>query len=184
MSAELIIAAELLKNPLVAEALTLLGSTLVLVFTDRQRQWFRERDEGKCQFPTKVTKRKGEIDSYEVCGSPIDEIHHIVPQRWASLVLGWLWEQIDTGENGVGLCKKHHRDFIHKDMASAVRWFWVDKKAIEKVLENRKRLCERGKRYWDTKWDSVLLHIAATRTAEFEAEFPRRRNGHHTEHDE
>lgn len=183
MSAELIIP-ELIQNPLVVEAITLISSTFVLIFTDRQRQWFRERDEDQCQFPTKVKKKGREIASYEVCGAPIDEIHHIVPQRWASLVLGWLWPDIDSGENGIGLCKHHHRNFIHKDMANAMKWYWIDHKAIEKVFEKRAELCKRGKKYWNDAWDSVLLHIAVTRTAAFETEFPVKRNNHHTSDDE
>lgn len=122
-------------------------------FTKHQRRWILGRDNWVCA----------------LCGSAtMLHVHHIVPQRWARVVLGWSAEQINTPYNGVTLCARCHvgpsRHCIHPDMMRARRLYPYDRESYKLVFGYRDMLCSEKIPYWNTKFDSFLAKTAAQRS--------------------
>lgn len=135
-------------------------------YSQLQRAWIRERDEGKCQFPVSSSPK-----GYTPCGRTEHlEVHHVSPQRWSRERLHWSDEQIDSAENGLTLCEQHHQRVIHgPDMPLARANFHKDKGSFKKAFANREALIAQGLIYWNNCWDEVMKMIAHVRTLRFTA---------------
>lgn len=154
--------------------LAAVGSAIWLArnaFTSRQKKWFKERDEYRCQFPVDFSDR-----TYKPCGRPNNlEIHHVSPQRWSKDMLRWNSDQIDAPDNGITLCRQHHQDVIHgPDMPLARANYHRDKKSYKKAFRNRNELMNAGKKYWDDRWDQVFQRIVNSRNGRFDMPWPKK----------
>ncbi len=142
--------------------------------TKKQREWI-----------VRAWQRVYGIDG-KVCGFPVIrnerfylhgkvakvQVHHIVPRGWASFVLGWTEQQINSPLNLIPLCEKHHiargvrgLDYlnevvpaIHPDMEIARRGYTGKEHptSYDFAFENRAKMMERREPYWNTDWDNAL----------------------------
>jgi HNH endonuclease len=146
--------------------------------TDKQKNWVRDRDDNRCNFPTHWTD-----SSYDRCGRrrlfTEVHVHHIVPYSWAARRLLWTPEEINNPYNLITLCKNHHFAYVHgTDMRDIFQKYRDNKDAYREMFARRRKLTDEGIPYWDTQWDDIFKRIAEGRTDRYvasTAEFPMRR---------
>ena len=134
-----------------------------MAFTEKQREWFHERDGGKCMFHERKF-RKGKWVWVRCNSTKKLAVHHVVPARWAKAHLpGW---NKDIPTNGIVLCRKHHC-WVHPDLVEAFAQYHNDPKSFEKMLERRDLLVLKGEIYWVADWDWMLRRLAQKNTFRF-----------------
>jgi hypothetical protein len=147
-------------TPLIALAPLGLG-ILGLAYSDKQKKWFHERDDERCQL------EKAKVP-HECNGSvklPVEKrknhVHHIIPQRYAEEVG---IKNPDTDLNGILICKNIHvgddPNVIHPDIAKA-----KTKADFTQVFEERQKKLKKRQRYWNDMFDS-LLHIISMKNTQ------------------
>ena len=144
-----------------------LAVPIILAFSQKERAWFIERDEGQCQFPVSSND-----DGYTPCGREERlHVHHVVPQRWGE-AQGVPSEEVDSQDNGITLCINHHLNVIHgSDMPLAQANYSKDKNSYKKAFAKRDRLVADGKKYWNDAWDAIFLKIIEARNKAFDKPF-------------
>lgn len=120
-----------------------------LAFTPKQRTAIIDRDQSTCQHPDP-----------SICHSKELEVHHITPQRFGRAVLKMNQEDLDTEDNGITICRNHHRghpNSIHPD-AQIAEWEYQhgNKNAWAELMEERDRKVAEGKIYWNNQNDGIL----------------------------
>lgn len=136
---------EILRHALEEEGLAgLISVALFTAYSKCQKEWIRERDGEKCQFPVKTSER-----GYVPCGRKTNlQVHHaIVPQRWGK-DRGYREEELDTPENGVTICEQHHQGVIHNDMLAAKLAYGQNKNSFKETFDVRNILSKMGVPYW------------------------------------
>lgn len=125
-----------------------------------------------CQFPIRFTS-----ETYRPSRRTDNlQIHHIVPYRYAQVILNWDTESINAPENLITLSEHYHVGVIHPDIFVAKeKYRQGDKQAFEYCFAHRRRLCDDGGIYWYNAYDDVLKKIATERTARYLQEYPQRR---------
>lgn len=145
-------------------------------FTKKQRDWIIRMWDTVFNAPP----------GYHVCGFPIIKgekfylhgfvkeihLHHCMPKNYAWRVLGWDEKKINSPENAIPLCPKHHLakglvelDYynepvpaIHIDMEIARRHYQGNNHptSYDQAFEWRRELMRRGEIYWNPDWDMAL----------------------------
>lgn len=122
----------------------------VVGFTDKQREWIKERDGNRCQMFEYVRGK------WVQCPNRTHlEVHHILPRGWCTLHMPKNFN-INGCYNGITLCKAHHVSEIgvHPDTAEALKKYRSgNKNAFHEMMDARRVLNERGIPYWNTTWD-------------------------------
>ena len=131
-----------------------------------QRNFVLERDGYQCMFHS-YYKGKGLVR----CPNTTNlHVHHIKPHRW----LGRSFKVIvETPYNLITLCKCHHFNHIHPDMADALKQYHADKGSVEKVFVAREKLISRNIPYWVQRYDDFLKWLAKEATNAFDSEWPK-----------
>lgn len=121
----------------------------VVGFTQKQRQWFLERDQ-KCQM---FFYRNGK---WEQCPTKSNlQVHHVIPRGWASLHLPKSFP-VNGSQNGICLCRSCHVGIsgVHPDTYQALQEYrGGNKLAYVEMRTKRKALNGQGIPYWNTNFD-------------------------------
>lgn len=151
---------ELLLLGLDAAVLYFLYQVITGAFTQRQKEWIRERD-GRCMFP----------DPHPCNGHKKTlQVHHIICQRYAQMLGMKDW---DYPENGISLCEYSHQRLVHPDMLEAlVAYQKGDKEAFKHVFTKRNEKLRNREVYWEPKWDRLFHVIAIRNTQNATVPFP------------
>lgn len=129
-------------------------------FTPEQRHWIRDRDGNRCV----------------LCGSKKElQVHHVVPFRFATLVLGWSVERANLPTNGATVCSRchigkksrHPEDSIHPDTETARRLYSEDRNSYIKMQRDRDKLCRNRQLYWNPVHDFDLAVSACINSLRF-----------------
>lgn len=135
-----------------------------------KRAWKEYWGEVQCIFPKFVSLEFEGV--YDDCNGQPCELHHVEPQGYSKRVLN---RNPDRPENIVPLCKKHHRlgdpskpmtramqEVIHLDSMWANKNYKgkIKPTSYDKVNEQRKKITDRGEKYWYSLWDSYLQIMA------------------------
>lgn len=132
-----------------------LAGISTLAFTSSQKEWIRDRDGHKCNFP----------DHHNCNGRHGDnlQVHHIMPQRYCKE----LGIDPDFAENGVTICERSHQGLIHPDMKKAKQNYGTNKNSYKEVFDERKHKLEQRVIYWVDKWDRALQATVYRNTQRF-----------------
>ncbi len=128
---------------------TITSGLIGLTFTDRQKKALRNRDlmfeisgnKGGCQFPL----------PHSCNGNRRKEEHHILPQGYCSR----LGIDPDYAENGITVCS-HAHDIIHPDRIKARQSYHQDKNSFKELHQERGKLMDERKIYWNDEFDRQL----------------------------
>lgn len=143
--------------------------------THRQKEWIRKAwteywGDVQCIFPKFVSLEFEGV--YDDCNGQPCELHHIEPQGYSKRVLN---QNPDRPENVVPLCAEHHRvgqpdkpltremqECIHIDAAAAKKAYRGTAKptSFDRLMAQRKRITDRGEKYWYPLWDEYLKLMA------------------------
>lgn len=145
----------------------------VVGFTDKQRQWFLERDGHRCQFHYFAGR-------WIRCAAKTNlQVHHIIPRGWSRRHLPPSF-QVNGSLNGITLCEKHHvsQGSVHPDTFKANQEYRRgDKQSYVNMMERRRDFNNRGEPYWCTKWDWMFNRIARKQTGRYSRIKPYPTNG-------
>lgn len=139
-----------------------------------------------CIFPKFVVENldTNPEDIYMDCLTEPIELHHIVPQGYCKRVLN---QNPDVPWNVAPICAEHHRigqkdkpltramqECIHIDAAWATKSYRGKTKptSFDKVFEQRKKITDRGEKYWFDLWDEYLLGEALAAYTQFVERHP------------
>lgn len=125
--------------------------------TKRQREWILARSE----YDLGVVSSEWSGDQHKRF-----EVHHIVPVSWATHHLGETPDEYNNPHRLIVLTQPEHHT-IHPDIIPAIENYWRDKKSFEKVFRERRRLIDRGVKYWVATHDKSFTNIAHRRTVAF-----------------
>ena len=142
---------------------TIIGGLVALeasrwAFTRKQREFIRQRDGQKCNFPEHLNGHKHE------CGGRL-EVHHLLPQGYCQK----LHIDPDFVTNGITICRNAHHT-VHPDMKIAdAELAQGDQDAYQKAHQKHNELMAHGEIYWDPSWDRSMLATAVRNTQKVEA---------------
>ena len=130
-------------------------------YTPDQRQWYLQAYDETCAFPIGID---GYGWSWDGCGrTPPLEIHHLLPSAWIKEQLPYEDPNsinFSLGMVGIALCRRHHH-LIHPDVGKAFSIYHLDKGAIREAVNTHSEMAKRGEKFWEDKYDGVLLQVAA-----------------------
>ena len=145
-------------NPLpYIEVVALLGAVSLFAFTQRQKDWIKERDGNKCQATVKHKCNETE--------HPLEVDHVLIPQRYGAKI-GVPEEFIDRPENALTKCRNAH-DIKHPDRVPIRREYHKDKGAFKKMFEERAEKLNKRQTYWNTENDRLDAIRAIQLTAKY-----------------
>lgn len=140
-------------------------------FTDKQRQWFLDRDGHQCSMHLYINGKWTRCKNTSYL-----QVHHLIPRGFASLHYPKDFP-VNGYDNGIVLCRGHHISFgytgdpvyvIHPDTEGArIAYAQGDKLAYEKMMKARSSLNDRGILYHNTLWDSMFIRIVMKANALF-----------------
>lgn len=146
-------------------------------FTDKQKQWFRQRDGHQCSM---FVYKEGE---WQRCPNfEYLHVHHVTPRGWYDEHSGKTWD-VNDKTNGICLCSNHHvgkyADFsdmyvIHPDMRDFFHRYREDDITYDYVRDRRNDLAKRGIPYWNTMHDWLFYRLVQYRNRQFDKEYPAR----------
>lgn len=145
----------------------------VVGFTQLQRDWFKARDQNRCQFHYFNGLR------WVRCSATTGlQIHHILPRGWAKKHMPVSF-QLNGSMNGITLCENHHvgKQGVHPDTFEAKKNYGADKQAFDKMMAHRRTLNDKGIPYWETRWDWMFQRITRKATLKFIRANPYPANG-------
>ena len=119
-----------------------LGGLSQFAFTQSQKDWIRERDNNKCNFP----------GHHRCNGRHQLQVHHVMPQRYCSE----LGIDPDFAENGITICEHSHQTMIHPDMQEAKSKYPENHDSYKEVFSARKEKLQQRQIYWNDKWDRAM----------------------------
>lgn len=108
------------------------------------------------------------------------EVHHIIPQRYARVVLQAPKEKVDQPLNGITVCQNSHvgtERSLHPDQPKARRTYGQNKNSYQEMFDQRNELTQQGKPYWNRQYDRELREQARNNTHQAKEEgweFPRK----------
>lgn len=130
-----------------------LAGISTFAFTSSQKEWIRERDGGKCNFP----------GHHRCNGKHQLQVHHIMPQRYCND----LGIDPDFDTNGVTICENSHQTMIHPDMKTAKENYGGNKNSYKEVFSERAEKLKHREIYWVDKWDRALQATVYRNTQRF-----------------
>lgn len=136
-----------------------------MAFSEAQKRWLKERDRNTCQ----LRGFKG-----IACDNKHLEADHVIPQRFAKVVLGMPDEEVDSALNGLILCRNHHRghpDSKHPDAHKAWYEYQGHTDGFIEMFAERDAKLERGEVYWNQDYDEAESAIALRNTRRFTRNF-------------
>lgn len=148
-------------------------------FTEKQRQWFLDRDGNRCSMFTCID------GSWQRCqNTEYLHIHHVTPRGWYAQHSNRTWD-VNDETNGIVLCQEHHvgkyadfsdRFVIHADVRNAWHLYRQgDEEAYDRVDARHEELCSRGIPYWNTEHDWLFYRLVRYRNRMWQGrEYPQR----------
>jgi len=147
-------------------------------FTERQKQWFRQRDGSRCSMFLCI-----DGEWHQCPNSDYLHVHHVTPRGWYDEHSNRTWD-VNDETNGIVLCNSHHtgkyadfsdRYVIHPDMRDFYhRYRQDDIEGYDYVRQRRNELAERGIPYWNTLHDWLFYRLVRYRNRLFDKEYPAR----------
>ena len=153
----------------------------VVGFTQKQRDWFINRDGGQCTF------HFAKVGIWIRCKNRSHlEVHHRIPRGWALMHLPKDFP-VNGATNGVTLCSGHHNGYrangdyrfvVHSDTEEARLRYRQDKESYRKMGLARRQKNEVGQPYWNTNYDWMFERWILKHNVRFLRLFPYPDNGH------
>lgn len=154
-------------------AITVLGILGVVGFTQKQREWIKERDGNTCQLCGHA------IHKGIACDPTHLEVDHVIPKRFASDELGMDEEEINSPLNALTICRNIHRGHPKSKHPDAHKAWWDysqgDKDAFAKVFAKRDEQVEENEGYHNEEFDAPESEIALHNTVVYQAKHPDRK---------